>query len=259
MKFFNFKKTFYLILFFLFSVFLNSCGTVSKITSGIGSQFSEAFGKKKKKEEEPLLAELLREAEKNFAKGNYERAYEAYKEIRDKFPGSPQAVLAELRMADSKFWQGEYLQAIALYEEFEKFYPNNEAIPYVIYQIGTCYYKMKRPYDRDQSYTKKAISIYQRLLQNFPKSPYKAEAEKRIKELRELLAQHELYVAKFYYKIKYYRGAYQRILYIINNYPDTYTSKEAQKLVLTYYQKALLETKELAERAKKDFWGDKYP
>jgi outer membrane protein assembly factor BamD len=257
---FSGSKRFLLIIFIFFLLFLlNSCGTVSKITSGIGTQFSEAFGKKEKKEEEPLLAELLREAERNFAKGNYERAFEAYKEIRDKFPGSPQAVLAALRMADSKYWQEEYEEAIALYEEFEKFYPNNEAIPYVIYQIGTCYYKMKSSYDRDQSNTKKAISAYQRLLQNFPDSPYKAEAEKRIKELRELLAQHELYVAKFYYKIKYYRGAYQRILYILNNYPDTYTAKVAQNLVLTYYQKALLETKELAEGTKKDFWGDKVP
>lgn len=256
MFFTNFQR--FLFIFFLL-VFLNSCGTISKITSGIETQFSEAFGKKKAKEEEPLLAELLREAEKNFAKGNYELAYENYREIRDKFPGSPQAVLAALRMADCKFWQEEYQEAIALYEEFEKFYPNNEAIPYVIYQIGTCYYKMRRSYDREQSYSKKAIASYQRLLQNFPESPYKAEAEKRIKELRELLAQHELYVAKFYYKIKYYRGAYERILYIINNYPDTYTAKIAQKLVLTYYQKALLETNELVEGAKKDFWGDKIP
>jgi outer membrane protein assembly factor BamD len=260
MNFFDFiKKSFLITFLFFIAISLNSCGTLSKISSGIETQFSEAFGKKKKKEEEPILIELLRDAEKNFAKGNYEKAYETYKEIRDKFPGSPQAVLAQLRMADSKFWQEDYLEAIALYEEFEKFYPNNEAIPYVIYQIGTCYYKMRRSYDRDQSYTEKAISTYQRLLQNFPDSPYRAEAEKRIKELRELLAQHELYIAKFYYKIKYYRGAYQRILYIINNYPETYASKEAQKLVLTYYQKALLETKEFAEGTKKDFWGDKVP
>ena len=258
MNFSNFKKYFYLFFIFFILILLNSCGTISKISSGISAHFSESF-KKKEKEEEPLLTELLKNAEKNFAKGNYELAYEYYKEIRDKFPGTPQAVLAELRMADSKFWQEEYLEAITLYKEFEKFYPNNEAIPYVIYQIGTCYYKMKRSYDRDQSYTKKAISAYQRLLQNFPNSPYKAEAKKRIKELKELLAQHELYVAKFYYKIKYYRGAYQRILYILNNYPDTFASKEAQKLASIYYQKALLETKELEKGTKKDFWGDIFP
>ncbi len=255
----NFKSIVYLFLVISFSFFFSGCSTVSKITSGISSQFSETLPKKKKKEEEPLLGELLKKAEKNFIKGNYELAYEYYKEIRDKFPGTPQAIFAELRMADSKFWNEEYLEAITLYEEFEKFYPNNEAIPYVIYQIGTCYYKMKKSYDRDQTYAEKAIYAYKRLLQNFPNSPYNAEAERKINELRELLAQHELYIAKFYYKIKYYRGAYQRLLYILNTYPDTYTAKEAQKLVLGYYQKALSETQKLTEGKKRDFWGEKVP
>ncbi len=253
----NLKFLMYLLLIIFFLSFLNSCGTISKLTSGISSQFSETFSKKK--EEEPLLEELLKKAEKNFIKGNYDLAYEYYKEIRDKYPGTPQAIFAELRMADSKFWNEEYLEAIALYEEFEKFYPNNEAIPYVIYQIGTCYYKMRKSYDKDQTYAEKAISAYKRLIQNFPNSPYNLEAEKRINELRELLAQHELYIAKFYYKIKYYRGAYQRLLYILNTYPETYTAKEAQKLVLTYYQKALLETQKILEGEKKDFWGEKVP
>ncbi len=237
---------FYCVLFFSSVLLLNSCGKKSKLPPGAKAQ-------------EVALAELLKKAEKAFVKGNYEQAYQYYKEIRDKYPGSPQAVLAELRMADVRFWQGDYLQAISLYEEFEKFYPNNEAIPYVIYQIGTCYYKLKLPYDRDQTYTKKAIEAYQRLLEDFPNNPYRLEVKKRIKELREILAQHELYVAKFYYKIKYYRAAYSRLLYLLNNYPNTKAYRKAKKLVLTYYKKALIETKELEEGTKKDFWGEKVP
>ncbi|WP_084222208.1 outer membrane protein assembly factor BamD [Thermodesulfobacterium hydrogeniphilum] len=254
----KFQKFFYLIFIFLLVSVLNSCGTLSKISSGTKNQITDIF-KKKKKHEEETLDDLLREAEKAFAKGHYNIAYETYKKIRNRYPGTPQSILAELRMADCKFWEGEYLEAISIYEEFEKFYPNNEAIPYVIYQIGTCYYKLKLSYDRDQTYTKKAIETYERLLQNFPQNPYKLEVKKRIRELKELLAKHEFYVAKFYYRIKYYRAAYGRLLYIINNYPDTYTCQKAKKLVLTYYKKALLETKELREGKKKDFWGEKVP
>lgn len=239
-------------------IVLNGCGPVSKVGSFLSYRLEEGLTSKKKKEEEDLIT-LLREADRAFRRGNYEIAYEYYSKIKNMYPGSPQAVLAELRMADSKFWSQDYLEAIPLYESFEKFYPNNEAIPYVIFQIGTCYYKLKQSYDKDQTYTKKAIETYQRLLQNFPQNPYRLETEKRIKELRELLAKHELYVAKFYYKMGYYRGAYNRILYILNNFSDTQTSKEAQKLAFSYYQKALIETKELAEGNKKDFWGEKFP
>ncbi len=241
-----FKKGYFLILLSFLTLLLTSCG-------------APKVGSKKEIYTQQKLKKLLKQAEKDFKEGYYDIAYKTYKKIRDWYPGTQEAVLAELKMADCKFWEGNYLEAIPIYQEFEKFYPDNKAIPYVIYQIGTCYYKLRLPYDRDQTFTKKAIEAYQRLLQDFPGNPYRIEIKKRIHILRELLAEHEFYVAKFYYKMKYYRAAYGRILYILNNYPDTKVFQKAKKLVLTYYKKALLETKELREGKKKDFWGEPVP
>ncbi len=237
----------FIVFFMLFS--LAGCG--------VSNQAAHLFHRKTA--EEANLGELLRKAEKYFYGGHYETAYQYYKQVRNLYPGSPQAIYALLRMADCKFWSGHYLEAVNLYEEFEKFYPANEAIPYVIFQIGTCYYKIRKSYDRDQSFTKKAIEAYQRLLEAYPKNPYIPEVKKRIRKLRELLAKHELYVAKFYYKIGYYRAAYGRLLYLINNYPETSPAVKARKMVLTYYKKAVEETKELREGTKKDFWGQTVP
>lgn len=215
--------------------------------------------KETKKKEEAPLAELISKAERYFHRGQYDLAYQYYEEIKNKYPGTPEAVLSELRLADTKFWEGSYLEAITLYEEFEKFYPNNEAIPYVIFQIGTCYYKLRQPIDRDPTYAKKAIETYQRLLQTFPDSPYTIEAKKRISELRELLAQHELYVARFYYKIKYYRAAYKRLLYLLETYPETQAAQYAKNLLNNYYHMALKETEELNKGEKRDFFGGIVP
>ncbi len=245
----------FLILFFLVLFSLSSCIKKPEWTEKVFE-----FNKKEpKKVKEPEISELLQKAERSFRKGQFDFAYEYYQEIKNKYPGSLESILAALRMADCKYWLGDYLEAISLYEEFEKLYPTNEAIPYVIFQIATSYYKLKLSHDRDQTYTKKAIEHYERLLKNFPASPYTLEAQKRIQELRELLARQELYVANFYYRIKYYRGAYQRLLYLIENYPETSSAQKAKVLLLPYYQKALLETKELQEGTKKDFWGEKVP
>ncbi|MCS7279867.1 MAG: outer membrane protein assembly factor BamD [Thermodesulfobacteriaceae bacterium] len=249
---FNFLKTFILIFLLIFS--LSSC---LKKPEWTGKIFE--FKKESPKPKEPELSELLNKAEKSFRNGQFDFAYDYYQEIKNKYPGSLEAILASLRMADCKYWLGDYLEAISLYEEFEKFYPTNEAIPYVIFQIATSYYKLKLSYDRDQTYTKKAIENYERLLKNFPESPYNLEAQRRIHELRELLAKQELYIANFYYRLKYYRGAYQRLLYLIENYPETLSAQKAKTLLSIYYQKALLETKELREGTKKDFWGEEVP
>lgn len=239
-------------LIFFIAILFNGCGAIPREL-----QFwrpSEA-----KVEKESPLNELMQRAERSFQRGQYDLAYQYYEEIKNKYPGTPEAVLAELRLADTKFWAGSYLEAITLYEEFEKFYPNNEAIPYVIFQIGTCYYKLRQTIDRDPTYSKKAIETYQRLLQTYPDSPYIIEAKKRIAELRELLAQHELYMARFYHKIKYYRAAYKRLLYLIETYPETYTAKYATGLLEKYYKLALEETKELNTGVKKDFFGGPVP
>lgn len=249
---FSFIKSIILIILLFFT--LNSCIKRPEWTEKIFE-----FKKAPQKPKEPEVSELLQKAEKSFRKGHFDFAYEYYKEIKNKYPGSLEAILASLRMADCKYWLGEYLEAISLYEEFEKFYPTNEAIPYVIFQIATSYYKLKLSYDRDQTYTKKAIENYERLLKNFPESPYNLEAQKRNQELREILAKQELYIANFYYKLKYYRGAYQRLLYLIENYPETTSAQKAKILLSIYYQKALLETKELKEGTKKDFWGEEVP
>lgn len=210
------------------------------------------------KEEAPL-EELMQRAERYYRRGQYDLAYQYYNEVKNRYPGTAEAVLAELRLADVKFWAGEYLEAITLYEEFEKFYPTNEAIPYVIFQIGTCYYKLRQPVDRDPTYAKKAIETYQRLISTFPQSPYNLEAEKRIREMRELLASHELYVAEFYYKIKYYRAAYKRLLYLIETYPETSSAMYAKSLLDRYYRMALKETEELNKGQKRDFFGGVVP
>lgn len=205
------------------------------------------------------LSELMQRAERYFQRGQYDLAKQYFEEVKNKYPGTPESVLAELRLADTKFWAGEYLEAITFYEEFEKFYPNNEAIPYVIFQIGTCYYKLRQTVDRDPTYAKKAIETYQRLLQIFPQSPYHIEAENRIKELRELLASHEFYVASFYFKIKYYRAAYKRLLYLLETYPETHVAHQAKGFLEKYYQMALKETESLNKGEAKDFFGGSLP
>ncbi len=208
---------------------------------------------------EAKLQQLVLEAQKHFERGYYELAEKEFQEIRDRYPDSPYALWAELKLADCKFFAGKYLEAAVLYEEFEKLHPTNEAIPYVIYQIGTSYYKMMLSPDRDQTYTHKAIEAYERLLRSYPDSPYVYEARKRIAEARERLAQHELYVARFYYRTKRYRAAYYRLLYLLENYPETTTAQKARQKIDLYYQKALEETRALAEGRLKDYWGKPYP
>lgn len=241
-----------LVLFLLLAI--SACGGREGKRGGLLSWFT-----KEAKPPETQLWELVKRARRHFEKGYYELAEKDFEEIRDRYPDSPYALWAELKLADCKFFAGKYLEAAVLYEEFEKLHPTNEAIPYVIFQIGTSYYHMMLSPDRDQTNTKKAIEAYERLIQNYPDSPYVYEARKRIAKARERLAAHELYVARFYFRTGRYRGAYYRLLYLLENYPKTKAATEGRLFISKYYKKALEETRALAEGKLKDYWGKPYP
>jgi len=175
--------------------------------------------------------EMTREAMDYFNNGRYLLAEEIFQQIRDRYPFSPQATLAELRLADCKYYRLLYDEAIPLYEEFEKLHPNNDAIAYVIFMEGSCYYELMDTADRDQENTHRMIDTYDRLLKRYPNSPFSYEARKRIKEGRDLLAEHELIVARWYARTHQQAQAVNRLNFLLALYPDTKWVDDARDLL----------------------------
>ncbi|MFP4225314.1 MAG: outer membrane protein assembly factor BamD [Desulfobacterales bacterium] len=178
-----------------------------------------AFGPK----EEKTADQLAEEGRQEFSDGDYKSAIEAYQKLRGWYPFSKFAKEAELKVADAHYRLEEYEQAIAAYEQFERLHPNDEKIPYVIYQIGRCYFDRMRGIDRDQTYTEKALQEFQRLQNRFPESQYAEKAGKHIRRCLKTLAGHEFYVGEFYFKQKHYKAALNRFLTVVNNYPSEFT------------------------------------
>jgi outer membrane assembly lipoprotein YfiO len=92
--------------------------------------------------------------------GDFTKAIANFQQLKDWYPFSKYAILAELKIADSNYHLKRYEEAIFAYEEFEKLHPRNEAIPYVIYQIGRCYFDQIDTIDRDQTPARKAYETF---------------------------------------------------------------------------------------------------
>jgi outer membrane protein assembly factor BamD len=174
-----------------------------------------------KAKESESADELARKGMAQFKKGNYNSALEHFEKLRDWYPFSKFAILAELKIADSHYRLEEYEDAIFAYEEFAELHPRNEAIPYVLYQIGRCYFDRMDTIDRDQSVTRKALEMFKRLNEKHPDNSYALKADKHINECLKSLAGHELYVGRFYYKTKHYKAALHRFKAVLSRYPDT--------------------------------------
>ena len=180
--------------------------------------------------------ELAEKGMESFEEEDYSDALKAFNTLKERYPYSRYAILAELKVADAHFYREEYPEAIGAYEDFVQLHPKNEAIPYVKYQIGVCYYEQMLSIDRDQTPTRLAILSFERLLKEHYDSAYASEATKKINDCRRLLAEHELYVGRFYYKSKHYSAALGRFEGVLTGYMDVLppnTQREVERLIIS--------------------------
>lgn len=171
-------------------------------------------------EEERSAQELIQDGVDAFAEGSYKEAIESFEKLRDWYPFSKYAILAELKIADAYFNLESYADAIFAYEEFEQLHPRNEAIPYVIYRIGRSYFNQIDTIDRDQSNARKALEVYRRLIGQYPEDAYAAMARSDLVACYQTLSGHEFYVGLFYYKNKNYKAAKARFTAVVETFPD---------------------------------------
>jgi outer membrane protein assembly factor BamD len=170
--------------------------------------------------EEKNPAQLMSDGLEDLERGYYNDAISNFQKIKDRYPYSPFAVTAELRMADAYFKREQYEEALEAYIEFEKLHPKNRELAYVIYQQGMCNFSQVTTIDRDQSHTLMAKEDFERLIKKFSKSQYANQARIKLRKCYMYLAEHELYVGNFYFKRKNYRAAMGRYRFILENYPD---------------------------------------
>ena len=170
--------------------------------------------------EEKTARELAEDGMEALKDGETKEAIIAFQKLRDWYPFSQYAVLAELKLGDAHYQAQEYEEAIFAYEEFENLHPKNEAVPYVIYQIGRCFFDRLDSIDRDQTMATEAIRVFGRLISSYPESPFAKKAKQHVRVCQKSLAEHDLYVGHFYMRTKHYKAAIERFKTVIKRYPD---------------------------------------
>src|SRR6185369_2238804 len=126
-------------------------------------------------------------AKQNYEKGlaelkdeNYPEAQKYFQFVKQKYPFSKFAVMAELALADTQFARGNYNEAIDSYKSFARLHPTHEKVEdgYVAFKIGEAYYKdmpddvwiLPPSYEKDQSAVVDAQRELNDFLKKFPDS-----------------------------------------------------------------------------------------
>lgn len=214
-------------------IFAPGCGKAgNKMAGWFG--FSSATDRDLGADEPQVLAQ---DAQERMDADDYKDAATLWQQLKDQYPYSKYALLGELKLGDALYLQGKYIEALGAYEDFERLHPDNEAVPYALYQQGMCQYQRMHGVDRDQTPTIQTIQTLARLIESYPQSQYAAMGRARIAEAQNNLAGHEFYVGEFYYKRKDYAAAMNRFMGLLQYYPDSGYHQRALNYIAEYKRK----------------------
>ncbi|NLY41945.1 MAG: outer membrane protein assembly factor BamD [Desulfovibrionales bacterium] len=189
---------------------------------------------------EDTAQELFENAKNEMQDKNYPSAIESLSKLNDRYPFSPYALTARLMLGDAYFLNKQYLEAIDVYEEFLNMHPRNEKVDYVLFQIGVSKFNTHHSIDLPQTQLASAIESFQRIINSYPQSQYAEQAHEYITKCRKLLAEHEIYVAEYYFKAQLYKAAWMRFSYIVDTYSDLQEihdlADSRRKVAFYYYQ-----------------------
>lgn len=188
---------------------------------------------------------LYSEARDELNAGNYEKAIQYFEKLESRYPFGTYAQQAQMEIAYANYRQGDQAAALAAVERFIKLHPNHPNVDYMYYlrglinfndRVGFLDFLAKQdPSERDPKATRDAFDAFKQLAERFPDSIYTKDALARMKYLVNAMAQHEVHVAKYYYRRGAYLAAVNRAQAAVTEYRDAPAIEEALYIMMRSY------------------------
>jgi outer membrane protein assembly factor BamD len=150
----------------------------------------------------------------------WERAITRYQEVKNKYPYSKYATMAELAIADCHYKDEAYPEAQVAYQAFKDLHPKHPRIDYVTHRLAMSFAKqLPATIDRDLTLASSAILYFDEVIEKYPNSDLIKEAKEKRQEAYKMLAEKEQYIADFYFKREKYDSAFSRYELLLKKYP----------------------------------------
>lgn len=190
---------------------------------------------------------------------SYKSATEKFEGLDARYPFGEYADKGQLYIIYTYYKSDNIAEALAAAERYIHLHPDSAHIDYVYFIKGVLNYRQQQgvfekyfPSDlsqRDLDPARQSYITFSRLVASYPQSQYRNAAIEYMTYLRNLMASHELKVAKFYYSRKAYVAALNRVNQVISRYQGAPVMPEALQLAIDSYQ--ALKLPKLAEMYQK--------
>jgi len=180
---------------------------------------------------------LYKEAYKNFEQGKYQDAVELFQEVEKNYGYTEWAAKALLLKSYIYYDSSRYVEALENLKNFKKLYSGNSELAYVEYLIAICLFEQINISARDQTNTRLSFQQFNKVIKNYPNTPYAEDLKLKLDLINDQLAGKEMYVARYYQKREKWLAALKRLTNILEKYQTTIYIEEAlHRMVEIHYK-----------------------
>lgn len=176
-----------------------------------------------------------------------DKAVRLLEKLEGRAAGTPLSQQAVLEQAYRLYKDNQVPKALAAVESFMRQYPASPAMDYALYLKGLIHFQdqvnflsrfvRQDPSERDQEASRMGYLAYEELVKRFPNSKYAAQATARMDYIVNNLAQHDVNIARFYYRQGAYLAAANRAQQAIAQYRKVPALEQAIYVLYQSYDK----------------------
>lgn len=195
---------------------------------------------------------LYADAKGEMASGNWDQAIKTLERVEGRGAGTILAQQAQLDMAYAYWRSGDRAQATATVERFIRLNPSSPALDYALYLRGVINFNDdigvmgslagQDLSERDQKASRESFQAFKQLVEQFPDSPYSADARVRMDYIANSLAAYEVHVARYYFRRGAYLAAANRAQQALIDFEQAPATEEALYILVQSYDRLGLTT-----------------
>jgi outer membrane protein assembly factor BamD len=229
------------------------------VLAGSGCARVKGMFKDKDANEGQPVEQLYDKAHKLMTHGNWSGAELVFKRLIAQYPYGPYTEQALVETAYAQYKAGKHDDAVTSIDRFIRTYPTHRNTSYMYYLRGLVDSSRQTvflqrvwhldPSRRDLATPQQAYNDFQIVAERYPNSRYAEDARKRMADLRNVFARHELDVALYYLRRTAYVAAADRAKRVLETYPQSKYQNDAVATLAVAYTG--LGNKTLADDAKR--------
>ena len=202
-----------------------------------------------KKPDEPEKSELeyYSDAQELMDTEQYFQAIKELSALENYYPFGRYAEQAKLELMFNYMALDDHTNAHATAERFLRLHPRHPKVDYAYYVRGLSTYYMTRGFfdsfvsidraERDMAIMEDSYREFSELISKFPGSPYAADARQRMIHLRDYLARHEVFAARYLIRRQAFAAAANRGQFIVTRFQGSSVVPEGLAIMVESYQK----------------------